>query len=512
MVRKPQVGILYCSWFDAYDPGDKKCDGIGWKEENGSLRPFSWPDRPTSDPSHFGLPAKSFCFWNGGQGECYSSLNPGTAEVHAAFLEELGIDFVVYDVTNRVKWCFPCPEYNGAIAAIEGFRTFRAKGWRAIRSVFMLSLTNAVDGNEVFVFNKTIKNHITDIANRFVRSPDDYLSVFGKPLLLFYVSAGENVKSEDLSGPAFHGPGNIVPTTSEFDYNITLDNGQTHSIHDFFTVRYALAAFSPRDYELLTHQAWMFSCLSDGYPIPDQPLFSRFSEVAYASVLSGGTNGPGRDIDLFNRFVNLALERDKQFLLIRHWNEFSVGGDEPFPFAYTLEPNTELYKYDTTPGNSDAYYFFYAVKARLNRILIVNRHNFSSDVQPTRVLVGDPAVGGNNVAHEPFGGANYQKWTVRPTGDGYVWLINVETVKPNQMYRVVDVDGNNAIHAPQDHSRISQHWKIVPQSGGWVKVVNRAYEQTDYVLEGDPNGTNVQIGPYGGFDHQQWRIENIWLS
>jgi hypothetical protein len=172
-----------------------------------------------------------------------------------------------------------------------------------------------------------------------------------------------------------------------------------------------------------------------------------------------------------------------------------------------------LHKYDTTPGNADAYYFFSAVKARLNRVLVVNRHQFAPPPSPIRVLVGDPAPGGNNVAHEGFGGANYQKWTMRLTGDGYVWLINVETVKPKQWYRVVDIQGgNNAVHAPLDQSRLSQQWKIVPIGDFGVKIVNRAHEHDDYVLEADPNGTNVQIGRYSGYDHQQWSIDNIWFG
>jgi hypothetical protein len=514
MNKKPLVGIYYWTWFDCAQGGpDNKCDplnqnhgdvGIGWMGYDancGKLFPFS-----SGSVASPGVLTRSLCFWNGGDGLCYSSLDPQTATTHATFLDELDVDFVVYDITNRSKSMFPAWEYTGALNAMDGFRNYRDYAGKDIRSVFMLSLSaDFGDGIEKFAWEDTgigengtpkagewIRRHIEDIGRHYEAAPDSFLLVFGKPLLLIYVSEGRNVMKMDGKSPAFHGPEGLIPSITDFDCQVTYQ-GSTISIHKVFTIRYAIVARDgAKDFESISHQIWPFTAFAENRLTGS---FSQFSEVGYATLLAPSV-GMGRDPLLFNALVDIAAQRDKQFLLIRGWNEFSTGGDEPIPNAYTIEPNTELYKHDGSP-DGDAYYYFHEVKRRLARLLCVNR-------QTGTVMVADS--NGSNVGHGPFGGVDNQKWVLRSTGDGYYWIRNVGM----GTYLDIDDSGINVIHSLRNPDRIEQQWNLIPlDDPRQYKIANRAREA--WILEGDPNGTNVQIGLNAGNAYQQWGLDPIHI-
>jgi len=88
-----------------------------------------------------------------------------------------------------------------------------------------------------------------------------------------------------------------------------------------------------------------------------------FTEAGYLSVANHATGR--RSMDNFRRYFDSA--RGKQFYIVRNWNEFS-SGDETSTQAYTLEPNTQLHKFDGTPGNQDPWYFFNSVKTYLKSL------------------------------------------------------------------------------------------------------------------------------------------------
>jgi hypothetical protein len=541
MAVQKSTGIFYWTWFDCallrpgdagYDPAHpctarprQGCAGGSWQWPNTNQRTFAWPSSLNPSPQQAaGLPAKSACFV---PPICYSSADSSTAQVHASFLEELGIDFVIYDATNGPKGPpYPAQEYCAAVQAMQGFRNYANNGGRKIRSAFMLGPTMANGSNSqfsedlIFDTSDTIRRHIVAIAAQYQSDMDSFFKVDNKPLLLFYLSAGNNVTEPHQNTYAFPAStAHLIPDSPSRFLKFTLDNA-TYDFTDIFSVRYALVANDVTNYAGLgfpqVNQIWPFTCFKEN---SDTGAFTKFAEVGYAAVFNSswaGSANHGRDVNLFNELVTAAIERDLPYILIRGWNEFSTGGDEPYPFAWTLEPNTELHKYDTTPGNSDAYYFFHVVKSRLNRIKVLNGHAFSQP-SPAHVLVGDySAPGAKNVAHEPYGGSDHQKWCLRRTGDGYFWFIIIQSVSRGAVFRVLDLDsdGINVIHAPLDFSRKSQQWKIVAVNGG-VKIVCRSNEDHDYVLEADKNGTNVQIGIYDAahdLDHQRWIIEGIGME
>jgi hypothetical protein len=70
-------------------------------------------------------------------------------------------------------------------------------------------------------------------------------------------------------------------------------------------------------------------------------------------------------MDTFATYLNAA--RGKKFYVVRNWNEFS-STDETSQLAYTLEPNTQLHKYDATPGHQDPWYFFNGIKQYLKSL------------------------------------------------------------------------------------------------------------------------------------------------
>jgi hypothetical protein len=335
---KPIIGMQYWNWFAHDQPG---CAGAGWRDN-----PFQMSN------------VRSLVFSADPNGYCYSSVDPHTAFIHAAFLDLLNVSFVIHDEANLSKSVMPSgnPIFQGELKAMEGFRHYTP---RRIRSAFMLSITcwaeqcHGQPGNktEIFTFNDYVKAHITEIAATYLKNADDFQLVNGKPLLLFYISQGSNVKL--LNGdPAFHGAGNIYPTETDFDYEFNL-NGSTYRLRDFFSIRYAVVADSVFDYSKFSHELWPFTCNYGE---------STFTEVGYASLLAP-RRSPNRDLNMFNQLVDRS--RDKQFLVIRGWNEFS-STDEVKGKAYTIEPNTQLHKVDTTPGNMDPWYFFNNIKQKLN--------------------------------------------------------------------------------------------------------------------------------------------------
>ena len=336
----PIIGITYLTWFSYDQPG---AAGSGWRD-----RPFNLDD------------VRSMVFSPDPAGYCYSSADPNTAFVHAGFLDQMNVSFVIIDETNFSKTTPPDqnPTFQCALKAMEGFRQYTN---HKIRVAFQLSITCWAeqchnipgDHREIFTFTDTVKAHIRHIASLYLQTPDDFQRVSGKPLLLFYINKGSNVLKLDGSS-AFHGAGNIFPTPADFDYSFSL-NGTVYHLRDFFSVRFAVVADSIFDYGSYSHELWPFQCNYGD---------SNFTEVGYASLLAP-LRSPNRDLTMFNRLVDNA--RSKEFLVIRVWNEFS-STDESHGRAYTIEPNTQLHKYDTTPGQMDPWYFFNAIKQKLNSL------------------------------------------------------------------------------------------------------------------------------------------------
>ena len=137
---KPIIGMQYWTWF-AYDK--LGCEGTGWRQG-----PFKIND------------VRSLVFSPDPNGSCYSSMEPRTALVHAGFLDQLNVSFVIYDDTNLSKALMPGdnPIFQGALKAMEGFRQHTP---RRIRSAFMLSIAcwaeqchgRPGDKTETFTFN-----------------------------------------------------------------------------------------------------------------------------------------------------------------------------------------------------------------------------------------------------------------------------------------------------------------------------------------------------------------------
>ncbi len=337
-IKTPIVGIQYWTWF-AYDKPAPHCDGAGWKDN-----PFGQAG------------TASLVFNVDPKGVCYSSIDPNTARVHAGFLRQLKADFVIYDETNFSKTTAPAnnPMFQAEKAAIEGFSTATEK----MKSVFMLAITcwgeqclnRPGDHTERFTFTEHVKEHVIEIAKLYKKSPEAFLRVEKKPLLLFYVNQGSNVLA-DNGQPAFKGAANLVPLPDQFEP--VRYNGVDYKIHDLFTIRYAIVADASFDYSPYSKEIWPFQCNSES---------CGFAETGYASLYAPKIGG--RSLARMNAQIDAS--KAKPYLVLRSWNEFSstdehaAGGG-----AYTLEPNTTLQKFDTTPGNMDPWYMFNSLKAKM---------------------------------------------------------------------------------------------------------------------------------------------------
>jgi hypothetical protein len=375
-MARPLIGIQYYTGFHTpYNAPD--LNDTYW----GSPKATCWRDHPFQLPD-----VRSAVFSPDPVGFCYSFMERGAGAIHAKCLAELGIDFVVHDQSGLTKTHLPILiDYPGgyprdqsihnfnldfycARMAIEGFRWHQEKH---IKSVFMLALTSWVsqgfgvpdsepDHNREYslisadqYFSKT-KLHIEQIWQLYVANPADYLEVEGKPILLFYISEGNNVYQFRTNDRAFLGPGQIIPTHDQFNPEIDTPVGR-RKLRDLFTIRYAVVGSTDFDYTPFSHEIWPFEVAKGR---------GGFSEVAYASAHARGTSEPPRNIGRLEQMVEAS--RGSRFLLLRSWNEFSstdeivTGG---VAFAFTLEPNTQLHKYDDS--NGDPWFYYNRLKAKL---------------------------------------------------------------------------------------------------------------------------------------------------
>lgn len=464
------IGIQYVTWFGLEGVGSG-CQGSGWRD-----KPFNLEG------------VQSLAFGASPNGFCYSSWDPNTALVHAGLLDELNVDFLILDDTNLSKAMLAKdnPIHQCNLKVLEGLRGYRK---RRIRAVMMQSITNwNAAQEEIFTFNEYVQSHIDSIARQHLAFPDDFLRVNGKPVLLFYISQGSNVHLNDGS-PAFHGAGNIAPMAADFDCVVNVAGKP--SLRDFFTVRYAVVADSVFDYRPYSTELWPFQCNYGR---------AMFTEAAYASLYAGRLQG-GRSIQLFNSLVDEG--RDKSFLIIRVWNEFS-STDEHGGYAYTIEPNTQLHKVDSTPGNADPWYYFNKIKTRLSRKVLINRES-------GRVLdVELPNVRNN--------GATIQQWG-QTGGKNQQWVTIAQSFTNIQSEKVLDVDlakvHQNGARVQQwtNNSTPNQQWTVVDADSGWVWLRNemsgKALDvQRDKIHE---DGAPIQQWDYAATPNQQWKIVTLPL-
>ena len=87
-----------------------------------------------------------------------------------------------------------------------------------------------------------------------------------------------------------------------------------------------------------------------------------FAEVGYCSLNYRDVGH--RSLSYFNAAYD--AHKNKDYMVYRCWNEFSSTDELPAQ-AFTVEPNTQLYKYDGTPGGTDPWYYYNAVKAKFNQ-------------------------------------------------------------------------------------------------------------------------------------------------
>lgn len=461
------IGIQYVTWF-GLEGVNSGCQGSGWVH-----KPFNLDN------------VRSLAFSADPNGVCYSSWDPATALGHASLLDELNIDFVVTDRdTNFSKGMVAAnnPIHQCALKSMEGFRLY---GRRKIRTVMMLSITGW-DANQIerFTFNEYVQSHIDSVATQALLYPDDFVRIDGKPVILFYISQGSNVYSANDT-LAFHGPGNITPTAADFDCFINVPGAP--KLRDFFAVRYAVHAASNFDYSNYSPHVWPFQC-DHGH--------STFTEAAYASLLLHGVS-PHRSTSLFNELVDAG--RHKPFLIIRVWNEFS-STDEHGGSAYTIEPNTQLHKVDTTPGNQDPWFFFNQIKSRLSRGVLLNRESGKAvDVEMARI--GED-------------GAMVQQWQQIAGGLNQQWVKVARSFKNIRSEKVLDADrphiGENGARVQQwaDNGTPNQQWSFEAADGEWVWLRNlesgKALDVPRDRIGAD--GTPLQQWDYGGTPNQQWKL------
>ncbi len=362
----PKAGLVYQSWFD-YGPVRKGCDGQGWADG-----PFQTPRGSAAVQSlSTNVPT------------CYSSADPQAARIHAELFEEMGASFILIDDTNLSK--LNPPSENGIYQASKQIVAGMSSQEPRIKSAYVLSLTcwqlqcyqdpannQAWEGKEMAIWNETAAlAEVEDIAARYEQNPSQFETIDGKPLVVFYVNQGDNVFCPRVppaslqavglcqeSGyteltQAFHGPGNYIPTMSEFNPPLTV-GGVEKRLNDVFSVRFGVVAATPTNWGDYDSRIWPWICHAT----------CTGAEAGNTSIAFSGTQRSWSQAEASLDLSLNASEESATYMVINAWNEFS-STDEYSNHAYTIEPNTFSH---TVPGDEaagDPWYYYNKYKSYL---------------------------------------------------------------------------------------------------------------------------------------------------
>ncbi len=362
----PRAGLVYQSWFD-YGPVRQGCAGEGWADG-----PFQ------TTPGSAAVQSLSTSV-----ASCYSSADPQAARIHADLFEAMGASFILIDDTNMSKT--KTPAENGIYQASKQVVAGMSSQAPLIESAYVLSLTcwqsqcyqdplndPAWDGKEMAIWNASASHaEVEDIATRYEQNPSQFETINGKPLIVFYVNQGNNVycprippaslqavglcqnPSYSVLTRAFNGPGNIIPTTSEFNPLLTI-GGVQRRLNDVFSVRFGVVAANPTDFGSYDSRIWPWNCAAS----------CTGAEAGYSSISFNASIRSWSQAQSSLATSLTASGSSAKYMVINAWNEFS-STDEYTNHAYTIEPNTYSH---TVPGDEaagDPWYFFNKFKSYL---------------------------------------------------------------------------------------------------------------------------------------------------
>lgn len=481
LYASPKVGIHYMTWFDNNGPS-LGCSGTGWS--NATAGPFGFANGSV-------VPLTT--------STCYSSDDPYVAGLHASLLHDMGVDFIILDETNLSKVMDPAENniFQSAKNVIYGLGAYATE---KIQVTFQISLTcwaSACHGGtknvEVFTYNDHVKRHIEEIARLNEANPGRFVTYKEKPLLLVYLNGGSNVyASENDTTPYFNGPGALIPTADQWNPLVEV-NGSSVRVRDYFTVRFTLAAYNNFDYRPFSNEIWPFAC----------DYGCDATEAGIASLYSPAWGK--RDVAQFSRQVDATSNRD--FLLIRSWNEFS-STDEYMARSFTIEPNTKLHSVDSTPGNMDGWYFFNAIKVKLNagKQFRIRSKNSSRCVSTQ----GGGVSSGAALVQKDCSGSVDQRWVLNYRGAGEDRYLSIAgstqcmDVKESSLTNGADAQIYTCLGA----NATNQTWRITSIGAGEYKIIaNHSGKCLD--VRGGPSATSSQI------PLQQWECfetaNQVWI-
>lgn len=419
----PLIGIHYSTWFNTADISGANISNCtmppvmgqaqGWRNELG-VGPFQLPNGSVSSLALF---PDFFAYPN--SGICYSSHNIAAAKRHAALLDYMGVDFVVFDETNYSKSKYangkgaflPNPTFQSALKVISGFGQYASTTNKRIKSVFQLSITcwrsqcapnvatrQSDDHVEMYVghgrvsgddpatfltsiqesqYNPYIQSHIDAIADLTISDPDALLKLPDpddgnkiKPVLLVYVNSGWNVyeggsgfnKAFGSANDTSNGNG-IFPSPRRWNPPVNFSNGfPASTARQYFTVK--------------------FSVVNPYYPTPVPGAEKIWPYLCHAGCDGRGLSASTAAMYLLEKGwhvanlandINAAVSQNKSVIIVNGWNSFSTSGDENLAgssrIAYTLEPNTAFrYLNPDNPYDSSGWFAYNAAQQYLTAI------------------------------------------------------------------------------------------------------------------------------------------------
>ncbi|MDD4975799.1 MAG: RICIN domain-containing protein [Bacteriovorax sp.] len=436
----PSIGINYTTWFGGSSVvssgSDGFCNSVGWNNSPLQL-----------------AGTKSLLFSKNPIGYCYNSFDPQTAQTHAPWLSYLNVDYVIFDATNESKGVSPAadPSYQAGLIAMRQFIGYAP---HPIRSLFMFSVTSWAQfecpttnnctsslppNDEVFTLNSFVVAHFQDLYTQYEQTPSAFVTLGDKPVVLIYVASGSGVMDRTTGRPYFKGSGSYIPSVEQLNPILSKSNGSKIAFQDAFSVRYTIVDKN-KDFSKISNLIWMWNCPG-----------CSFSESSSAWLLNEKLGF--RDLGAFLEQLKNGL--GKLSIILSPWNSFSSSGDEKGPYSTTLEPNTTLYKVDSTPGNRDPYFFYNNVASLIHSTLA------RTDASPPTLLPRFP--------DSP------------PTDTNFRALVSgkLYSLKNAGSQKCLDITGGSSTNGTRIqqydciHGDPNQTWKLVSRSDGVWSFVSQ---------------------------------------
>ncbi len=330
--EEKEVGIFYFLWLGQHGTNDIY--------HIPTIRDEVGDDRFFHESIPGVSPAYEFHWWETPLYGYYNSGDEWVIRRHLEMLTEAGVDFLCFDVTNANF--YP----NVAKRIMKIITELRAAGWDAPQVTWM-------------THSRSIET-ATGIYNTFYKTetyPDAWYCVDGKPMIIAYTTAADDLKEAAERGDTSYDPSDMP-----------------QEMQDFFYVRDPRWPWDPVKDTSWPYTEWQYPQPLNGDMVSVSVASHTAVPFSFSVSREEWPDNWGRGWDtskkvnvqediykgtFFDSQWKLALRRNPRFIMVTGWNEW-VAQKNLYDGEYAFVDNFDLeYSRDIEPmkgGYEDAYY------------------------------------------------------------------------------------------------------------------------------------------------------------